>query len=390
MKTKSKLWLIIILLAIAAIFLVGSQLNRKSGSIVQCEGYTDVPKKKQCWAAAIEAAIGKNNISEALDLVAQVYEKNPSFSETCHGLIHQIGQKAYALFIQNKPFDLNGKTAYCSYGFYHGFMEALVGAKRDVSQARDFCAFVGRKLAAISPDAKYACYHGIGHGWADVHDARLFGNERAIAAPAVALCKKVAVEKEQLLRCATGVFDSISIAYYNKQNGLVMKKDDPLWLCREQEEGVAKDACYRDMMPAILWLGEYDLVKSAPYVVRFVENDYKDVAMQTLASDSMRYMMDRGESGFKAYLLLCRGLGQGLHIPCVRGLAGGIMEFGIPDKAHVLGLAICRRQDLTEKEHDACFADVLRYVVKRYPRQTSTAICKTIEEPYGRYCYEKK
>lgn len=380
----------ILLLAIAmsvGFFLTVSLANRKNDTILLCDEQTDVEEKKQCWANAVESELKKNAISEALDLVANVYDKNPAFAETCHGLTHEIGQKAYTLFIQKKPFELNGKTAYCSYGFYHGFMEALVRGKADVSQARSFCAYVGEKLAAVSPDAAYACYHGIGHGWTQVHDQKLYSNERAVVAPALALCKQVSVEKSQLLRCATGVFDSISIAYYNKENGMVMKKNDPLWLCREQDEQF-KEACYRDMMPAILWLGGYTLEKSTPYVVNFVEKNFQDIAIETLASDSIRYVMGKGEAGFIQYLSVCRMMPQNLRIPCVSGLATGIMEFGIPGKAHLLGFSVCSNTDLSHPEQRACYRNILQSVTSRYSQKDADQICKYSSDAHFGDCYE--
>ncbi|MBI3577154.1 hypothetical protein HY086_03910 [Candidatus Gottesmanbacteria bacterium] len=354
-------------------------------ALAQCAKATDSTEKKQCWQFEVEKFLGRGDIAGSLTLIASFFDKDPSLSETCHGLTHTIGKHAFALFAKGESFALNEKTTYCSYGFFHGFMEALIQHGSNISVAQQFCDRIGEKLAKTSPDARYACFHGIGHGWTNVHDPRLYGNERAMVGPALALCQRVARQKEELLRCATGVFDSISISYYNKQYGLTMKRGDPLWLCQEQEEQF-KEACYRDMMPAILWLGDHDLTKAAPYVERFVEKGYVGVAIQTLASDSMRYVMDRQEVGYWEYLLFCRSLPQSLYPSCIKGLTTGVMEFGIPQRAYVLGLAICKSVELKKNERDTCFSEVLRYVANRYPQEISRSICKKIEDAYQQYC----
>lgn len=346
-----------------------------------------VTEKKQCWTGVVERLIRKNDIPAALDALAAFYAKDPAMSETCHGLTHAIGQKAYELFAAHKTFDVNANMSYCSYGFFHGFMEALVKDKFDIQKAQNFCDFIGKELATESPDAKYACFHGIGHGWTNVHDQRFYGNERAMVQPALALCEKVAIDKESLLRCTTGVFDSISVSYYNQLYGLKLNKDDPLWLCKEQEEKY-KEACYRDMMPAILWLGKYDLATSLPYVEHLKDAQYTGPAVETLASDSIRYVI-AAPNGVEKNLEVCKGKPSQIRRSCVEGIINGMMEFGIPEKAHVAALAFCMRNDLLPTEKELCYRSTLTYVRNRYSAQQADVICMSVDKQYTKYCMVK-
>ncbi len=372
----------VFLLVLVAVVVTSATITHKD--ISPCKRISDA-EKKQCQAREVDRMLGRPDIARAWKLVAQFSRDDPSFAETCHGLTHSIGKTAYKLFVQNKSIPITKETSYCSYGFYHGFMETLLKDGSPAAAARDFCDRVARETKSILPDARYACFHGIGHGWTNIHEPALFGNEKAMAFPALFLCQEVARDKDELLRCATGVFDSISIAYYNKQAGLIVKKDDPLWLCRAVAE-TFREACYRDMMPAILWLGNYLLSQSVLYVEKFVPKEYAEPAIATLASNSVRYTIGTSEDWQRESLAVCRLLRDDLRIPCASGLATGMMEFGQPQKEYILALSLCRKDDLSRAETDVCFQSVLNYIGNRYPKEKAQALCQSIESQYQKYC----
>lgn len=351
-------------------------------------GQDDKNARVTCWKDLFETVIKTRGIASALTLMGELNQQDKRFVENCHDITHTIGLRAYELFSRHKPFGLNERTAYCSFGFYHGFMETLVIRSGDPAKAREFCTYVGTQLKDKIPDAYYACFHGIGHGWANVHDQQNWGNEHAIVDPALALCEQVAdpADSEQLLRCATGVFDSVSLAYYNGLAGLTMRADNPLWLCQEQPERY-KGACYRDLMPAVLWYGEYDLARAAQIVERHAESDYAEIAMMTLADDSVRFIPE-GKSAVDL-LPVCRKRRSDLVSACVLGLGHGAVQFGIADREYESGFAFCRHDGLTQAERTECYTSVLQFATQRYSREKAAAVCGQAPAEYRSHCGEQ-
>lgn len=359
---------------------------RQDRLMSRCDGTIVTPAKTQCWEDVVRESLKTGGIEGAFRYITAAYTRYPDFAKTCHEMVHIVGQAAYSQFKTGKSVPLSERAAICSFGFYHGFMEMLVARKGTISEAQAFCEYVDQTLGTVTPGARLGCFHGIGHGATDVHNPAYFGNERALVASALPTCEAFARDGEQLKLCVTGIFDSISLAYYNDgENGLVMKKDDPLWLCHEQPDKY-KEPCYLDMMPAVIWMGGHDLTRATPIVLTHAEDKYKEISIKTLAENSVRFIMHKKPA--TAYVSHCRALGDRFALHCIRGLGSGVMQFGPPGREHEGALAFCRDQLLNWREQDACMEEVLSYVRIRYGKQVVRRICGDMEEAYRRYCRE--
>lgn len=347
-----------------------------------CEQLSD-DKRLVCYKREVARIIRTDGIEEAIDAAAALYERDPGFANPCHDVMHAIGRTAYDIFVEKGRIDLSKKTAYCAFGFYHGFVETLLAKGRSIEQAREFCQFVDKTLGRETPNARLACYHGIGHGSTDTHTPELFGNEEEMARRALVRCEEFAETDEQRKQCATGVFDSISIGYYNQENGLVMRRDDPLWLCHAQPN-VYKEACYLDTMPAVLWLGGYILASAAPIVVRHVELSFQAIAIETLAENSVRFTINKADPVDS--LTVCRNLRGDLVLPCIQGLGAGFMQFGKPEVEYEGAFSFCTSPELTAEEQDACISWVFSYIKQRYAPEKVREICKSIDVRYQVHC----
>lgn len=360
------------------------QVRDRESLASRCQQSTESVSKMQCWEDVVRESLKQSGVDDALRLIGDIYAKDGEFAQSCHAMVHIVGQSAYSQFKSSGKVPLSEQAASCAFGFYHGFMEMLIARKGAIEEARSFCAYVDKTLADITPNAKFGCYHGIGHGATDVHNPKYFGDERALIVPALATCEAFAQDRDQIKLCATGVFDSISIAYYNNgENGLIMKKEDPLWLCHEQPEKY-KESCYLDMMPAVLWQGQQDLVKSAPIIFAHVEPQYQELALKTLADNSVRFIINK--KPVTMYVPFCRTLPLKFQGPCVEGLAAGVMQFGPPGNEYEGALAFCREEEMSRPERDTCMKTVLDYSKGRYSKQKVASICSAAEEEYKKYC----
>lgn len=349
---------------------------------ISCANLPDRSSKIICWNKLIERSLETKGLDKSMELVAKLYEEEAEFSPVCHDFVHLIGKKAYKLFSADKNFQISSKTSYCAYGFYHGFMENMVSERGDVSLAKDFCIYVDKQLSKITPNARLACFHGIGHGWTNTHDPKYWGDEKAMVYPALSLCEKVTQDPEELAICATGVFDSISIGYYNQSNGLKINKKNPYWLCQEQEEKY-KRSCYMDLAPAILWLGDYRLDNSLSYLGG-VESNYKNLEIETLAEGSVRFLLanhwDLSES-----IETCRRLGKSQNLICIGGLGAGFLQFGPPGKEGESAIGFCNSSLLNQAEKNSCFEKILKNMRGALALNKYQEICRGLNG-YQQYC----
>ena len=332
----------------------------------------------QCWQEMVNNAFEEKGLRAAYELFRELYDEEPNFARNCHDISHTLGEVAYDTYAQGKEFTLEPQASYCAFGFYHGLMEALVGTEGDAKKASEFCSYVDEQLSEERPGAKFACYHGVGHGWASYHEDN--PEEWNIINSSLPFCEEFAETPQQLLLCATGVFDTIAIFYYNPSYGMEMNKEDPFWLCREQSKDVYKEACYREMVTALLWLANYDAVKGVHMVEEFVEDDYVSIALRDIVDASTRFVMNT--PNLFDVLPTCRSLKESLRLVCVEGLFRGVMQFGAPEVEYKKALELCEDLVFSEDEKKTCFATVLNYSAALYSREKVQNICISIKEEY--------
>jgi hypothetical protein len=147
----------------------------------------DEGRRAGCFQDAISAAASSGDIARAFRLIERTYALDADFAGNCHGNAHEIGKFAYGLFRSNEAFSFPAETSQCGYGFYHGFLEALLYDSGEATAAADFCDELARRADA-RPDARGACFHGIGHGTVDGTDTRLWGDARGMVGEGIEVC----------------------------------------------------------------------------------------------------------------------------------------------------------------------------------------------------------
>ena len=338
------------------------------------------------WEKLILSTFEDKGLDASFDVLSSVYNKEPSFSAYCHDITHRIGEATYFLFAKNEDFTVTPKTAYCSYGFYHGFMGSLLSGTGDLKKTKEFCEYVDKQLADKAPDATLQCYHGIGHGATDItvaSDRSMWGNERKMVGPALKICEETASTQAQMSRCATGVYNAIAVFYITNQYQLSMNKDDPLGFCREQPEKY-KAECYLSMNTALLTFTGLNFSKAAAYIEDIAKDDHATRAILNLAAP-MGTKNINAENHIDQ-IAACRSLQERLRLPCIQGYAFGFLEHGEPGIEYIKPLNFCGQHALKEDEQMACFEYIFSYLRLWYPREKAYRICETVEEQYRELC----
>ncbi len=345
-----------------------------------------------CLYYQIKTEIKKGGVVGALNLLLQLYEKYPTFAAGCHDATHLIGDAAYREFRSGKSFDFGKETTYCGYGFYHGFIEAMLYTTGDYSEVRNFCESINNNLKGDveSSNAIYSCYHGIGHSTFDTHDVRLWGNEEKMISPAITTCEKVTagLETEKIKQCATGVFNALGNAYLASQYNLKMNPKDPTWICRTQKQ-LYKGPCFLDTTMA--WTAQsmgglnYDFKEAAIFIEGLKDEVGEKAAMYTMASDYTRLHLNTMD--YKVLVANCESVKSSLYDSCINGTLLGLLSWGKPGEEYKNAILLCGQTGFTKTKAKSCFKYLLPQLRTMYSKEKNNEICSLdIDPDYRIYC----
>lgn len=366
-------------------------LDRNGSRVV-----TDCSKEKtqQCYEKLMRETVKDKGIAAALDLITKFAQTDPGFGADCHGYVHIIGNEAYYRYANHQDFELTPATALCGYGFYHGFMETLLQTTGDVQEARDFCTYVGQKLAGKAADAATACYHGTGHGAMDGSDPTAWGDVDKMMTPAFKLCDKIASNTLQLYLCDTGVFNATEILSTDPKYGIGDIRKEPYTFCNKQPLE-RLEGCYSNMLPPILENANNDFQKAADYINANMQHgdataiDGHTINQLVTIGLMFEYMRIHGQEPDYAEraIAFCRRQPEDDHMACIEGLSGGFIKYGTPGVEYVRNLQFCANTMLTDEERDHCYAYTLPRMSGRYDKETTQKICAQVPENYrDKYC----
>ncbi len=344
----------------------------------------DKTQMLHCWDDLVKNAVKSGGVAHSLNLLAKLYE-NPIFAENCHSFTHSIGGAAYDEFKKNNKIDISPKMNYCSFGFFHGFMEELFFKGEDIQTARDLCAYMDNQTDNVLKYTSGACFHGIGHGVVDGEKKADWGNPKALARPGLELCDKVVRNAEEGYRCFSGVFNSIAIAFSGHQYGLVLNMKDPFKFCREGEEKY-KRACYAEMAAAIMNSFSSDLLKTAQTTENIKEDFYAKEVIKNAAGVKVSKLIGIGDFNFPEIVKECQSLSERLRSTCIRGFGASLIEFGQPGNSYLRAFEFCGQSTLTDEQKLGCFSDSIGLLRVTVNVEQFTMMCKKVEEKYRHFC----
>ncbi len=364
---------------LAAVFYFGLNQELKATDCSRAE------VKTQCWRDLVLRTFEKEGLAQSLNLADAIYREDPEFMSVCHDIGHLLGKETYKIFEAGEDFEISPKTALCSYGFYHGLMGEMARNEGDLSRVRDFCDYVDIQISKQTPDATLQCFHGIGHGWVNVHDApELWGDEAGIVEKGLSLCEKVSEDEDELSRCATGVFNGLAFFYIDREYNLEPDPNDPLKVCRVQKE-IYKDPCYISLNVLLMSLAGGDLAEAARFIEVIPEADYAYHAMLNLAAAFASVDI---ESPAPRGAAACREVAPSLIKPCVQGYAFAFLEHGEPGVEYVKAIDFCSSPVLSPDEKKSCQEYIFNYLPQWYAEDKARTICQGLVVEDRDFCLE--
>lgn len=352
-----------------------------SGEIAVCA--KDASKKGECYTALMLSRIDSSGVSAGLDMLAEIYDRDPEFVGYCHFSTHDIGARAYKLYTEGDRFPLSPKMSYCGFGFYHGFLEAMLAETGNLKQARDFCESAEDELEGEVGGIQFACYHGLGHGVVDGADPERWGDPQKFIARGLDVCAQLgAIDPvlEHWARCASGVFNSLAIAYSDPKYKLAPDPNDPFAICRAQDLTHVRRACYDQMNGYVA--RSFPTFAEALRVAETAEPEYLATAIGSLAAYESRYAIDpTSRTGDKtASVSDCRVLPSDMQDVCAQGFSGGLIELGKPGEEYAFAIDVCVQESVLQSP---CLRGVALAATDRLNAEARASLCETIAQRAG-------
>lgn len=382
MSTYSNKNIIINLSILLALLLtsVFSIQSRKESMETKCPASVN---KFDCWRSLLNKTLERDGLAQSFEVLSVLYDTEPKFAAECHGFTHELGEKSYGIFNKKGVMSMTPKASYCGYGFYHGFMEALLHSGEGIDKAKEFCDDVDKQLSFFGGKTILACYHGIGHGAVDGSDPAFFGSPQKLIGPGLSICKTISSIASEVHQCGTGVFNALALAQNSKSFGVDLS-DNPYDICLDQDE-VFKKSCYEQMNTRASHMSKGNFPVASKFLNKIPEEKYAIYAMEQLAPSLIASKVGQGSS-YVSEVQTCRLVPVHLKMPCLKGLVGGILEFGKPDFEYIEAIDFCNSLDKATLEKKNCFERLNSSLVVLYSKEKALEICAKIDSEYRRSC----
>jgi plastocyanin len=109
-------------------------------------------QKTQCWDQQLKETVRIKGTDAGFEYLIAVYNAEPDVAKTCHEWVHVLGEAGYEVFAKGEDFKLRPETAWCSYGYFHGFMNAMIIDTGNLEQVVDFCNMAVTQLKEGQPE----------------------------------------------------------------------------------------------------------------------------------------------------------------------------------------------------------------------------------------------
>jgi len=353
----------------------------------------DTAKKGECWDEKLQETLHNDGAEAAFKQFAEFYASDPGVTQIgCHLMVHRLGDAAYGEYVRYgndlSRLQFPPESVYCGYGYYHGIMEHMIRDHPDFKKADAFCKMLVEKYQDTVPRIESNCYHAIGHGFIpEPTDIETWGDPHALPAPAIAACRNI---EDSGLRaeCMQGAFNVVSDWMWNNQFGLRFPKEDSLSLCRTFDDDEVSKACYYELSMKVLPYAGDNLINVYQRFVTSIPNDaIAGMVMNSAAAGLVGVMIQQDD--FVPYLKQCRSLPERVQVDCLKGLAGGFVAHGKPEREYEKAMTFCGDEALTVAEKNVCYSTIFRNFRGVYTPEKTAGLCELIDVTYHPYCTEE-
>lgn len=291
-----------------------------------------------CYEGDMIDVLEKKGLDAALDLLKRWYVSDPDFQPKCHDVTHVLGIAAYKKYSDNHQAVHRPEVSYCGYGFYHGFMEEMLisSGVGHYEEIRAYCSSL--RTGDTLDNLAASCYHGVGHAMFDSLDGRDRGKDLPMTNRALELCLDAFSDEEEIVQCASGVFNALDVAYNNKMYGLSFNQPNPLHVCEAQPKHY-KPNCYLFVAIGVLHYRNLDLEDSLRFIKDIPDEESETKTLFGYLTDQVRRTV--ADVDLPYFRSLCESFEGNSREACVRGITAGLRESGAPGTEYKQMFAFC-------------------------------------------------
>lgn len=327
----------------------------------------------QCFVEDILAQAKNIGITPAIEKAKEYLAVSPSLQNECHGIMHSLGEEGYKLYKEGVALDINESIIMCTYGFYHGFINAAVLEEGSFAPAQAFCTYINAELSKQGIEAQSECYHGFGHAVVDDHVSTQFQNGQEVVKQALELCMTLSPGFEEYVNCGSGVYNAVANIFLdNSFTWPEIENEDPLVFCGSQPEDLMV-TCYGYFARVLFGSKEGNLQEALASIKTLVEPEYQVGIIENVAL--MATLTNPDKSDFESYIASCKTLDVSVQGKCIGGLASGIGQSAQTDHLFETASAVCTSVSVDQSEKMQCYESLLMNIRTLITKKELDAIC---------------
>lgn len=344
--------------------------------------------KFQCFDILLEEKLSKEGMEAAFDYFVNIYKENPDVGGVCHGWAHRLGEVEYGLYAEGREVSLRAEATFCSYGYFHGFINAMVEATQSLETALQFCDSAAKREQDGLKNLHNNCVHGIGHSIATLmlEDEAYWGDFNKSAEHGFVECERLFKPGFDLDICYDGMFHELHLSVMQETYGMsskaYMESGDLFYFCHGFAEE-KRESCFYDFVN--LWPSFYkDDEASAMRYVYPQLLEIGDDALRTMRTFVRGFIEgDIAHGNYQDSVEACT-LTEGIFFEaCLEGLASGFVEHGEPNNMHVAGFSFCEEY-FTGDTKELCLHKMVGALYWSYDDEHLAIACRAVqtkEEP---------
>lgn len=362
----------------------------RSYDCIEHLGELNLSGKRDCWDDALAKELREEGAASAFRKFSEFYSSDPDFLQIgCHIIAHRMGDVAYGEYVKYgndlSKLEFPPESLYCGYGYYHGILEHMIRDNPDFEKADAFCKDLIAEYEDTVPRIRLNCYHAIGHGFIpEPKEVEEWGDPYAITAPAHEACRRIEDNHERI-ECLQGSFNVLADWMWNNQFGFRMPPEDPMGICATFPDRQVQQACYYELSMKVIPLGGDDINE---IYRKFASGIADDEFAGMIINSAMAGItgVNIGKDDFVPLLKECRALPGRVEVECLKGLTGGFVAHGPPEKEWEKAVGFCTDPALTAAEKEVCYFNIFRTFHGVYPADKVAQICLLIEPEYRDHC----
>lgn len=357
--------------------------GQKSEIETDCNKIKTGPSRSSCWDKEIRKTIAEKGIEAGFNFLQELYTIEKDTQINCHEWVHILGEESYKLYKQTGDITIREESSWCSYGFFHGFINGVVWDTGSLTEVVSFCNKATEKFGNSMRQIKSNCFHGTGHAGVDLlfEKKEYWGEYSKTAYSGFETCDLVFGTDPDINECYGGVIHGLRFSMRNEQNGMSygtsLDEKDPYFFCRNLNTRY-QYACYADFSSMFWEIFNGNIQEATNYVLGEAIQDKNSIkrALRTMFTGWVE--RDLPTSNHMPSLVACRSVPTEYFDSCYMGILVGFIQHGEPKKLYEKAFAFCKSSDHSEAETAYCLDKFINLLTYEYSAEEIKVACDTL------------